>query len=65
MIIKFRQEAYQKLCDAVYRKKGYTQNAVPLPLTLKRFGLLDDKALAILEEFGLNDIENLPPGDNL
>ena len=65
MIIKFRQEAYQKLCDAVYRKKGYTQNAVPLPLTLKRFGLFDDKALAILEEFGLNDIENLPPGDNL
>jgi len=59
MIIKFRQEAYQKLCDAVYRKKGYTQDAVPLPSTLERFGLLDDKALTILEEAGLNRIEEL------
>lgn len=65
MIIKLRLEAYQKLCDAVYREKGYTQNAVPLPLTLKRFGLLDDKALAILEEFGLEKIENLLPSDKL
>jgi aldehyde:ferredoxin oxidoreductase len=65
MIIKLRQEAYQKLCDAVYREKGYTQNAVPLPLTLKRFGLLDDKASTLLEEYGLNDSKNLPISDNL
>jgi aldehyde:ferredoxin oxidoreductase len=57
MIIKLRQDAYKKLCDAVYRKKGYTQDAVPLPSTLERFGLLDDKALTILEEAGLNRIE--------
>jgi len=59
MIIKLRQEAYKRLCDAVYREKGYTQDAVPLPSTLERFGLLDDKALAILEEFGLSKMEKL------
>jgi len=59
MIIKLRQEAYKKLCDAVYREKGYTPDAVPLPSTLERFGLLDDKALAILREFSLDKIEKL------
>jgi aldehyde:ferredoxin oxidoreductase len=58
-IIKLRQEAYRKLCDAVYREKRYTQDAIPLPSTLERFGLLDDKALAILEEFGLVETKKL------
>ncbi len=57
MIIKLRQDAYKKLCDAVYREKGYTLDAVPLPSTLERFGLLDDKALTILEEAGLERVE--------
>ncbi|UCF73346.1 MAG: aldehyde:ferredoxin oxidoreductase [Deltaproteobacteria bacterium] len=63
MIIRLRQEAYEKLCDAVYRKKGYTQDAVPLPSTLERFGLLDDKALTILEGYGLSKVQNMLQGD--
>jgi aldehyde:ferredoxin oxidoreductase len=53
MIIKLRQEAYQKLCDAVYKAKGYSQNAVPLPETLEKFDLLDDKSRTLLNEYGL------------
>ncbi|MBW2610560.1 MAG: aldehyde:ferredoxin oxidoreductase [Deltaproteobacteria bacterium] len=53
MIMDLRQEAYQRLCDVVYEKKGYTSEAVPLPETLEKFGLLDDKSLALLNEFGL------------
>jgi aldehyde:ferredoxin oxidoreductase len=51
-LMKLRQEAYQNLCDAVYQEKGYTPNAVPLPETLERFGLLDEKAKALLKDSG-------------
>ncbi len=53
MIIGLRKKAYQKLCDAVYSAKGYTKEGVPLPETLDRFGLLDERAAALLAEHGL------------
>jgi len=53
MILELRQKAFQRLCDTVYRKKGYTPDGVPLPETLERRGLLDDQALDVLGEFGL------------
>ena len=53
LILELRQKAYDRLCDAVYQEKGYTLEGVPLPETLERFELLDDQALALLEEFGL------------
>ena len=59
LIIDLRQEAYQRLCDAVYKEKGYTPDGVPLPETLERFGLLDDQALALLNDFGLGWKEKL------
>jgi len=59
MIMEIRQEAYQRLCDAVYKEKGYTLEAVPLPETLERFGLLDHESLALLNEFGVGLKEKL------
>ncbi len=53
LIIKFREEAYAKLCDVVYKEKGFTSDAVPLPETLKRFGILDDQARDLLKSFGI------------
>ncbi len=53
MLIELRKEAYQKLCDSVYLAKGYTTDGVPLPETLERFGLLDERAEALLSEHGL------------
>jgi aldehyde:ferredoxin oxidoreductase len=59
MIMILRQKAYQKLCDSVYAAKGYTPEAIPLPETLEKFGLLDDKALALLNEMGPEQKERL------
>jgi aldehyde:ferredoxin oxidoreductase len=53
LIIGLRQQAYQRLCDAVYEEKGYTPDAVPVPEILEAFGLLDDQALDLLKGFGL------------
>ena len=54
LIIELRQKAFQNLCDAVYQEKGYNLDAVPLPETVKRFDLLDDRALALLDAFSLS-----------
>jgi len=59
MIMEIRQEAYQQLCDAVYKEKGYTIEAVPLPETLERFGLLDNESLELLNAFGVGLKEKL------
>jgi aldehyde:ferredoxin oxidoreductase len=59
LIMELRQRAYQNLCDAVYQEKGYNLNAVPLPETVERFGLLDDQALALLDAFGLSREERV------
>ena len=53
MLMGLRKKAYQRLCDAVYEEKGYTPDGVPLPEILERFGLLDDQALGLLNQFGL------------
>ena len=52
-VVTTGKEAYQTLCDAVYPAKGYTKDGVPLPETLERFGLLDEKAVSLLSEYGL------------
>ena len=59
LIIKLRQEAYERLCDAVYREKGYTPEGIPLPETLERFDLLDDQARNLLTDPDLLDKERL------
>ena len=53
LIMTLREKAYQDLCDAVYREKGYSPDAIPLPETLERFDLADDQAMALLKEFGI------------
>ena len=53
LLVKMRQEAYEKLCDVVYEAKGYTNNSIPLFATVEKMGLLDEQASALLEAFGL------------
>jgi len=48
LITKLRKEAYERLCDAVYKEKGYSPDGVPMPETLEKFDLLDEKALNLL-----------------
>ncbi len=54
LLVQARKEAYETLCDHVYKAKGYSISGIPLPETLKRFDLFDDKALTILESYGFS-----------
>ncbi|NIR18153.1 MAG: hypothetical protein GWN86_31365, partial [Desulfobacterales bacterium] len=51
-ILNLRRQAYQKLCDEVYKAKGYTPQGIPVRKTLQKFELLDQKAEALLQEYG-------------
>jgi aldehyde:ferredoxin oxidoreductase len=53
MVMEERAEDYRQLCDVVYKKKGYTSDGIPKRETVKKFGLLDDKADRLLSEVGL------------
>jgi aldehyde:ferredoxin oxidoreductase len=53
LVMKLRAEAYEKLCDTVYKEKGYTRDGIPLPETVEKFGLLDDQARRLLAANGL------------
>ena len=59
LITKLRQQAYDRLCDSVYKEKGYTSDGIPLPETLEKFGLLDEQARDLLVRFGLIEEERL------
>lgn len=59
LIIELREKAYQSLCDAVYKEKGYNLDGVPLRDTVEKFGLLDDQALTLLKAFGLAREESM------
>jgi aldehyde:ferredoxin oxidoreductase len=52
LIIKKRQEAYQKLCDVVYEKKAYTAQGIPKPELVAKFGLMDKQAASLLKKYG-------------
>ena len=56
LVVEKRQQAYQQLCDVVYEEKGFTQNGVPKPETVERFGLMDEQARQLLAEVSL-DVE--------
>ncbi|MBW1997726.1 MAG: aldehyde:ferredoxin oxidoreductase [Deltaproteobacteria bacterium] len=50
LLIELREKAYERLCDVVYREKGYDLQGVPLAETLEKFGLLNKETRALLEE---------------
>jgi len=52
LLIKKREKAYQRLCDIVYDKKGYTPQAIPKRETMIKFGLMDEQASQLLDKFG-------------
>jgi aldehyde:ferredoxin oxidoreductase len=53
-ILNLRRQAYQKLCDVVYKAKGYTPEGLPLRKTLEKFELLDEKAEALLQAYDVS-----------
>ena len=53
LLMKKRIEAYQQLCDFVYERKGFTPQGVPEREIVERFGLMDEQARQLLNEFGV------------
>lgn len=39
LLREYREEQYQKLCDAVYKRRGWNENGIPTVDTLKRLGI--------------------------
>jgi aldehyde:ferredoxin oxidoreductase len=50
ILYDYRQDQYQKLADAVYYRRGWTQNGVPTPQKMKQLGMNDIKMLKMLQE---------------
>jgi len=53
LVMENRMQAYQRLCDVVYEKKGFTSDGIPRPETVEKFGLMDEQARQLLDEFGV------------
>ena len=53
LVMEKREQAYQQLCDVVYEAKGFTSGGAPRRETVEQFGLLDEQASQLLEEFGV------------
>ena len=53
LLMEKRMQAYQQLCDAVYEEKGFTSAGVPKRETVEKFGLMDEQAGQLLDEFGV------------
>lgn len=49
---KFREEQYEKLKDAVYKRRGWTADGVPTLETMKRLGMDLPEVVAVLEGRG-------------
>ncbi len=53
LLIEKRIEAYQRLCDLVYEKKGFTSEGIPKRETVERFALMDEQAGKLFDELGM------------
>ncbi len=53
LLVDKRIEAYERLCDLVYEKKGFTVEGVPKRETVSRLALLDEQADRLLSEYNV------------
>jgi aldehyde:ferredoxin oxidoreductase len=53
LLRKFREEAYEKLKDAVYQRRGWTPNGIPTIETVRRLGIDFPLVLEILKSHGV------------
>ena len=53
LIVEKRIEDYERLCDIVYDKKGFTPDGVPKRETVSRLALMDEQADRLLSEYNV------------
>ncbi len=52
MIIRdYRENQYQKLCDAVYKRRGWTENAIPTPEHLHELGIDYPEVIEVVKRY--------------
>ena len=51
IIREYREDRYQKLVDAVYLRRGWTNRGVPKIETLKRLGIDFPDVVALVSEY--------------
>jgi aldehyde:ferredoxin oxidoreductase len=49
----WREDRYRKLCDAVYKRRGWNDNGVPTLATLKKFGVDFPEVVAVVKAAGV------------
>jgi aldehyde:ferredoxin oxidoreductase len=54
MLRKYREEQYEKLKDAVYKRRGWTNDGIPTQKTVKRLGIDFDDVMELLKANGVN-----------
>ncbi len=54
MLRKHREEQYEKLKDAVYKRRGWTTDGIPTQKTVKRLGIDIGDVLELLKANGVN-----------
>ncbi len=52
---KFREAQYEKLKDAVYKRRGWTPDGIPTVATVKRLGIDFPEVLDVLKANGVVD----------
>lgn len=50
MMYTYRRNQYEKLADAVYYRRGWTQNGIPTPQKMKQLGFTEKKLLDMLQK---------------
>jgi aldehyde:ferredoxin oxidoreductase len=53
LLRKFREEQYEKLKDAVYKRRGWTNDGIPTIDTVKRLNIDFPEVLEVLKENGI------------
>jgi aldehyde:ferredoxin oxidoreductase len=53
LLRKFRENLYEKLKDAVYKRRGWTSNGIPTIDTVKRLGIDFPEVLELLKAHGV------------
>ncbi|UCF92346.1 MAG: aldehyde:ferredoxin oxidoreductase [Desulfobacterales bacterium] len=53
LLRRFREDAYEKLKDAVYQRRGWTASGIPTVATVKRLGIDFPEVLAVLKANGV------------
>jgi aldehyde:ferredoxin oxidoreductase len=52
LLRKFREDRYEKLKDAVYERRGWTENGIPTVATARRLGIDFPEVIELLESHG-------------